>query len=206
MLRGEIDFLYDVGPDALDFVEQSPTTFVATFLRPYATAMVFNMAHPTLGRRGVRTALNVGVDRAEIIRDSAERPRTSGRVITSGRSTGPTTSDAAALRARSGPRAGAPRRRGPAGDGLRAGAVPARGSRSRASCRRRSAHRARGAHRPAPADRDRRGHASRVGAAARVQPARGREPARCVHVRAAIRTRPQPHRTWSGTRRQVRRS
>ena len=68
MLRGEIDFLYDVGPDAIDFVEQSPTTFVATFLRPYATAMVFNVAHPTLRRRGVRTALNVGVDRAEIIR------------------------------------------------------------------------------------------------------------------------------------------
>jgi peptide/nickel transport system substrate-binding protein len=70
MLRGEIDFLYDVGPDALDFVEQSPTTFVATFLRPYATAMVFNMAHPTLSRRGVRAALNVGVNRAEIIREA----------------------------------------------------------------------------------------------------------------------------------------
>jgi peptide/nickel transport system substrate-binding protein len=70
MLRGEIDFLYDVGPDALDFVEQSPTTFVATFLRPYAMAMVFNLAHPTLRRPGVRAALNAGVDRAEIIRSA----------------------------------------------------------------------------------------------------------------------------------------
>jgi ABC-type transport system substrate-binding protein len=70
MMRGEIDFLYDVGPDALDFLEQSPTTFVATFLRPYTTALVFNMAHPTLSRRGVRAALNVAVDRAQIIEEA----------------------------------------------------------------------------------------------------------------------------------------
>ena len=58
MMRGEIDFLYDVPPEAFDFVEQSSTTVVTSFLRPYVTALVFNQAHPVLGQRDVRLALN----------------------------------------------------------------------------------------------------------------------------------------------------
>jgi peptide/nickel transport system substrate-binding protein len=68
MLRGEVDCVYDVAPEAIDFAERSPATQVATFLRPYATAMVFNMAHPMLRRRDVRVALNMGVNRTEILR------------------------------------------------------------------------------------------------------------------------------------------
>ena len=72
MLRDEIDLLYDVGPDAIDFVEQSPTTRVASFLRPYTTALVFRMDHPVLRRAAVRTALNLAVNRAEIIKDAVK--------------------------------------------------------------------------------------------------------------------------------------
>lgn len=68
MLRGEIDFLYDVAPEAHEFVEQSSTTFVATFLRPFVTAVVFNQAHPVLRQRDVRLALNAGVNRTEVLR------------------------------------------------------------------------------------------------------------------------------------------
>lgn len=68
MMRGEVDVLYDVPPQALDFVEQSSTTVVTSFLRPYVTALVFNQAHPILGQRDVRLALNRAIDRDEIIR------------------------------------------------------------------------------------------------------------------------------------------
>ncbi|HEY8551002.1 MAG TPA: ABC transporter substrate-binding protein [Vicinamibacterales bacterium] len=67
MMRGEIDFLYDVAPEAIGFVEQSKTTVVATFLRPYVTGMVFNMNHPVLQRRDVRVALNAGVNRSAVL-------------------------------------------------------------------------------------------------------------------------------------------
>jgi ABC-type transport system substrate-binding protein len=68
MMRGEIDFLHDVPPEALDFVEQSSTTVVTSFLRPYVTALVFNQAHPVLGQRDVRLALNRAIDRDEIVK------------------------------------------------------------------------------------------------------------------------------------------
>lgn len=68
MMRDEIDFLYDVPPEALDFVEQSSTTRVATFLRAFVTALVFNEAHPVLRRREVRVALNRAVDRDAVIK------------------------------------------------------------------------------------------------------------------------------------------
>jgi ABC-type transport system substrate-binding protein len=67
MMRGEIDVLYDVPPEAFDFVEQSSTTVVTSFLRPYVTALVFNQAHPVLGQRDVRLALNRAIDRDEIV-------------------------------------------------------------------------------------------------------------------------------------------
>ena len=68
MLRGEVDSVYDVTPEAIDFAERSPSAQVATFLRPYVTGMVFNMTHPMLRRHDVRVALNMGVNRTEILR------------------------------------------------------------------------------------------------------------------------------------------
>jgi peptide/nickel transport system substrate-binding protein len=68
MMRGEIDFLYDVPPEAFDFVDRSSTAVVTSFLRPYVTALVFNQTHPVLRQRDVRLALNHAINRGEIIR------------------------------------------------------------------------------------------------------------------------------------------
>jgi peptide/nickel transport system substrate-binding protein len=67
MLRGEVDLLYEVAPEAFEFVRESPNAHVATFLRPYVTALAFNARHPVLGRKAVRQALNFAVDRAAVI-------------------------------------------------------------------------------------------------------------------------------------------
>jgi peptide/nickel transport system substrate-binding protein len=67
MMRGDVDVLYDIAPDAFEFVKESPNAHIATYLRPYVIALAFNMAHPRLGRRDVRRALNLAIDRALII-------------------------------------------------------------------------------------------------------------------------------------------
>jgi ABC-type transport system substrate-binding protein len=67
MLRGDVDVLYDVAPQAFEFVKESPDTHVASFLRPYVMALTFNQAHPVLRRREVRRALNQAIDRAAVI-------------------------------------------------------------------------------------------------------------------------------------------
>jgi peptide/nickel transport system substrate-binding protein len=67
MMRGDVDVLYDVVPDAFDFVKESPNAHIASYLRPYVIALTFNMAHPRLGRRAVRQAVNLAIDRARVI-------------------------------------------------------------------------------------------------------------------------------------------
>jgi peptide/nickel transport system substrate-binding protein len=67
MMRGDVDVLYDIAPDAFEFVKESPNAHIASYLRPYVIALAFNMAHPQLGRRQVRRALNQAIDRALII-------------------------------------------------------------------------------------------------------------------------------------------
>lgn len=68
MMRGEVDFLYEVGADAAEFVggESSVQTF--TFLRPYTLTLGFNLNHPVLKSREVRQALNGAIDRDEIVK------------------------------------------------------------------------------------------------------------------------------------------
>ncbi|MEO5823047.1 MAG: ABC transporter substrate-binding protein [Vicinamibacteraceae bacterium] len=70
MMRGEVDLLHEVAPDAFEFVRESPNAHVASFLRPYVTALAFNAGHPVLGRRDVRRALNLAVDRRAVIDDA----------------------------------------------------------------------------------------------------------------------------------------
>jgi peptide/nickel transport system substrate-binding protein len=67
LMRGEIDMLWDVAPDALDFIEQSSNTQVRSFLRPFVFTMTLNTRHPALKSRDVRLALNLAVNRTEII-------------------------------------------------------------------------------------------------------------------------------------------
>ena len=67
MLRGEIDFLYEVAPEAVEFIEATSDVAPVTSLRPYAYLVGFNLAHPVLAKKVVRQALNLAVDRLALI-------------------------------------------------------------------------------------------------------------------------------------------
>jgi peptide/nickel transport system substrate-binding protein len=68
LMRGEVDFLFEVGADAAEFVggESSVQTF--TFLRPYTLMLGFNLRHPVLRSQEIRRALNQAIDRDAIVR------------------------------------------------------------------------------------------------------------------------------------------
>lgn len=67
MLRGEIDFLYEVAPESVEFIEATSDVQPLTSLRPYAYLVGFNLAHPMLARKDVRQALNLAVNRQALI-------------------------------------------------------------------------------------------------------------------------------------------
>jgi peptide/nickel transport system substrate-binding protein len=68
LMRGEVDFLYEVGADAAEFVDGESSVQTFTFLRPYTLTLGFNMRHPALKSREVRQSLNRAVDRDAIIK------------------------------------------------------------------------------------------------------------------------------------------
>lgn len=68
MLRGGLDMLYEVGPDALPSMQNSSAISVFTFTRRYQYVVVLNPEAPALRSPEVRRALNMSVDRAEIVR------------------------------------------------------------------------------------------------------------------------------------------
>ncbi len=68
LLRNKIDMLYEVGTDALDSLESSTNVAVFTFTRPYQYMISFNEQAPVLQSKTVRQALNLAVDRAEVVR------------------------------------------------------------------------------------------------------------------------------------------
>ena len=68
MMRGEVDVLYDVSPEALEFIEQSSQMQLKSFLRPYVYLLGFNLRHPVLRTREVRQALNAAVNRDDIVK------------------------------------------------------------------------------------------------------------------------------------------
>jgi peptide/nickel transport system substrate-binding protein len=67
MMRGEIDFLYEVGPEALEFVENESSVNVFPFLRPYLLGLLLNSQTPQLSDWRIRRALNYAINRAEIV-------------------------------------------------------------------------------------------------------------------------------------------
>lgn len=67
LMRGEIDFLHEVAPDAVEFVEAGTDVHAASFLRPYLYLLGFNVRHPVLRDQRVRVALNEAVDRPRLI-------------------------------------------------------------------------------------------------------------------------------------------
>jgi peptide/nickel transport system substrate-binding protein len=70
LMRGDIDMLHEVTPEAVEFVKAESRVTPAIFLRPYTDSILFNVHHPILSRREVRVALNEAVDRAAIVRVS----------------------------------------------------------------------------------------------------------------------------------------
>lgn len=67
MMRGEVDFLYEVGPDALEFIEPEASVKVFSFLRNYVYALVFNSKRSFFANSHVRQALNFAVDRPTLV-------------------------------------------------------------------------------------------------------------------------------------------
>jgi peptide/nickel transport system substrate-binding protein len=66
LLRGEIEAVWNVSGDALEFLtDQTAETF--TFPRHYAYVMAFNSERPQLRSSAVRRALNASVDRGSIV-------------------------------------------------------------------------------------------------------------------------------------------
>ena len=68
MMRGEIDYLYEVNRDAVDFLEAGTSIQTFSFPRPYYIPIIFNIKHPILGQRVVRQAINEAIDRGKIVR------------------------------------------------------------------------------------------------------------------------------------------
>lgn len=67
MMRGEVDVLYEVTQNAREFVEGESSVRVVSFQRPYATVLGLNNSRTPFDRPEVRRAMNMAVDRAEII-------------------------------------------------------------------------------------------------------------------------------------------
>lgn len=67
LMRDEIDLLHEVSGDARPFLEQDPGIEVRPFLRPFIVTLGLNVRRPALRSRKARLALNLAVDRAEIL-------------------------------------------------------------------------------------------------------------------------------------------
>jgi peptide/nickel transport system substrate-binding protein len=69
LMRGEIDAVHEIAPNAVDFVQAEGQTNVRTyaFLRPYYLQLAFNVRHPVLKNPAVRQALSYGLDRQAVV-------------------------------------------------------------------------------------------------------------------------------------------
>jgi len=67
MLRGQVDMLYEVGPDALDLLQGASSVRVFTQQRSYAYAMFLNVQRPALKDKVLRQRLNGAIDRRELV-------------------------------------------------------------------------------------------------------------------------------------------
>ena len=68
LMRNEIDVLYEVSRDSLDFVRSESSINVATFSRPYVYLLGFNSRSPQLRSPAVRRAINHAIDRQAFVR------------------------------------------------------------------------------------------------------------------------------------------
>lgn len=67
MMRGEIDFLYQVPPEAVEFIETEDSVRVFSFLRNYAYLVIFNEERQPFDSVQVRRSLNYAINRDTLI-------------------------------------------------------------------------------------------------------------------------------------------
>jgi len=72
MMRGEVDFLYEVGEESREFIQAETSTRIYPFLRNYVYTVALNHRRRPFEDSRVRRALNFAVDRPSII-DNAFR-------------------------------------------------------------------------------------------------------------------------------------
>jgi|SRR5579871_2047985 len=69
LLRNNIDMLYEVGPDALDSLENATNVAVFTFTRGYQYVFVFDSRSSALSQN-VRRAINLAIDRSQLVQSA----------------------------------------------------------------------------------------------------------------------------------------
>lgn len=67
LLRGELDMVYEVGPDALDSLQPSTSVRVISRPRNYAYVVLLNQRRPQLTSGTLRRAMNAAIDRAALV-------------------------------------------------------------------------------------------------------------------------------------------
>lgn len=70
LMRDEIDVLYEVSRESLDFVRSESSINVATFPRAYVYLLGFNSKSPALTRSEVRAALSRAIDRPAFVKQA----------------------------------------------------------------------------------------------------------------------------------------
>src|SRR5205814_4984113 len=68
LLRDRIDWLWEVGPDALGSMETSSTVAVFTYIRRYQFVLTFNPSASALRSKDVRRGLNAAIDRDALVK------------------------------------------------------------------------------------------------------------------------------------------
>lgn len=66
-MRGEVDFLYEVGPESREFLQSERSVALYSFLRNYIFGVVFNTRRPLFRDPEIRQALSYAVNRANIV-------------------------------------------------------------------------------------------------------------------------------------------
>lgn len=70
LMRDEIDVLYEVSRESLDFVRSESSINVVSFLRPYVYLLGFNSKKPALASTEVRRALSQAIDRNAFVQQA----------------------------------------------------------------------------------------------------------------------------------------
>ncbi len=67
MLRGRVDFVSEISPDAVEFIQDQSAVQVHSYLNSYVYAVMFNSARPEFRDPRVRRALSLALDRQAVV-------------------------------------------------------------------------------------------------------------------------------------------